>query len=149
MTDTVKIKGTLVEGYRVASGLSKISPYPKGTIEMQRNFFIDNLDLSNIYSGTLNINIAPKQWKLVNPYKTFKNVKWSNKHDSEDFHFMHCNVYHLNDCYRGYVYFPSPETKKVHFQNTSTLEVLAPYIDGIKYNDMVILEIKPDEISVY
>ena len=50
--------------------------------------------------------------------------------------------------YRGWVYYPHPETKKDHFQSRSTVEVLAPYIEGIKYGNVVEITLDQAEIKI-
>lgn len=46
----------------------------------------------------------------------------------------------------GWIYYPHPETKIQHFKDSSTLEILVPYIEGIKYGESV--EIDIDEAGV-
>lgn len=51
----INIKCKLVEGSRVASGLSANSPFPKGTIEMRKPFFEEKgLLLLGFHEATLN-----------------------------------------------------------------------------------------------
>ena len=50
--------------------------------------------------------------------------------------------------YDGLVYYPHPDTKIGHFHDRSTLEILAPFISGIRYGVEVKLDINPDEITV-
>lgn len=48
----------------------------------------------------------------------------------------------------GWVYFPHPETKPMHEQPASVLEVLMPYLSGLAYGDAVVLGLDPDEIEI-
>ena len=72
-----RISGTVQPGYRVASGTSDRSPYPKGTIEMQMPFFRElGLDLSPYFLGTLNVAIAPFRFEMKLPKYTFRKIRW-------------------------------------------------------------------------
>lgn len=145
----ITIVGVVTSGYQVASGQSKNSPYPRGTIEMQLPFFKNlGLDLSQYYLGTLNISISPKQFKIIHPEYTFKNVKWSPEHDPEDFSFSRCQII-FNECeYNALIYYPHPETKINHFQNPSVLEIIAVPIPDIKYGDSVSIKVNSSEINL-
>jgi hypothetical protein len=50
--------------------------------------------------------------------------------------------------YEGWVYHPHPETNKDHFQEASTLEVLAPFIRDIKYGDELEIILDTAEIEI-
>jgi phage pi2 protein 07 len=50
--------------------------------------------------------------------------------------------------YEGWVYYPHPETKLRHFQDSSLLEVIAYPIPEIKYGDEVQVLVDPQEIEV-
>lgn len=145
-----RIEGIIKEGYRVASGLTAFSPYPRGTIAMQAPLFksLDpEIDLTHFFHGTLNVAIA-RRWRMVKPWKALRQVKWSDTHPREDFYFMRCRVVYNNNNVTGYIYYPSPETKTVHFQDSCTLEIIAPKIEGIKYGDRVEIEIDGREVEI-
>jgi phage terminase large subunit-like protein len=150
-TSTTLIRGTVQRGHRVASGLTSESPYPRGTISMQAPFFQalePLLDLSAFYLGTLNVGIAPCAWELKRAWRTFPQILWCDTHPPEDFFFMRCGITFRDQSERGYVYYPSPETKVMHFHNASILEILAPKIEGITYGDAVEIEVYSEEIFV-
>ena len=141
------IHGTLVQGYRVASGPSK--DYPYGTLDRQRPLFKSRgLDLTAYFNGTLNIDIRPNTFKLVKPEFTFQHVEWTDLHPPEHFSFSRCRVIHKDIEYEGWVYYPHPETKLRHFQNPSLLEVIAVHIPHIKYGDELDVLVNPEEILV-
>lgn len=143
------VEGVVTSGYQVASGKSQNSPYPRGTLEMQLPFFKDlGLDISKYYLGTLNISISPKEFKLNKPQYTFRNVKWSPEHDTEDFSFSRCQVIFNGSKYDALIYYPHPETKINHFQNPSILEVIAVPIPDIKYGNHVTVEINTSQVSI-
>jgi len=141
------IHGILTQGYRVASGPSK--DYPYGALDRQRPLFkARGLDLSNYFNGTLNIDIHPHMFQLIEPEFTFHNVEWTDLHPPEHFSFSRCKGIYQNVEYEGWVYYPHPETKLRHFQNPSLLEVIAPPIPNIKYGDELDVMVNPQEVAV-
>ena len=147
-TQTITLKGRLKKGYRVASGPSKA--YPEyGSIEKQKPYFRKlGLNLSRMFNGTLNISIAPYEFEIKKPEISFKKVKWTELTNAEDFSFSRCKIAFKGKEYNGWVYYPHPETKKDHFQSTSTVEVLAPFIEGIKYGNTVEISFNSEEIKI-
>ncbi|MBE9010006.1 hypothetical protein IQ250_07280 [Pseudanabaenaceae cyanobacterium LEGE 13415] len=146
----IQIDGIIQAGYRVASGNTASSPYPKGTIEMQTPFFKElGLDLTNFFPGTLNINISPNEFELISPQYTFRNVHWAEGFPPEDFSFTPCQTIYQNQSFDSLVYYPHPETKIRHFQNSSIVEVIAPLIPKLKYSDRVTLRINAEEIQIF
>jgi hypothetical protein len=145
----IRVNGIVQEGHQVASGRAKQSPYPKGTIEMQIPLFqARGIDLSPYFPGTLNLSIHPFTMLLKQPQYTFQQVHWTTKHPPEDFSFSGCRLLAAGHLYEGLIYYPHPETKKTHFQDASTVEVLAPLIAGISYGDRVEIDVNPDEITL-
>lgn len=144
----VALKGRLQKGYRVASGPS--AAYPEyGSIEKQKPYFKElGLGLDHVFNGTLNISIEPYEFAMANPEYTFQNVKWTELTNAEDFSFSACKVIFQGTEYNGWVYYPDPKTKKEHFQSASTVEVLAPPIDGIRYGDELELVLNSREITI-
>jgi hypothetical protein len=145
----ITITGRLRKGYRVASGPSRA--YPEyGSIEKQKPFFKKlGLNLDRMFNGTLNISIAPYEFEMKNPAFKFQRVKWTELTSAETFSFSPCKVKFGGKVYSGWVYYPDPRTKRDHFQSPSTVEVLAPYIAGIKYRDKVELSFDPGEIEIF
>ena len=137
-----------MKGYRVASGPSEA--YPEyGSIEKQKPYFKElGLDLDRMFNGTLNISIEPYQFEIMKPTYTFEKVKWTELTNAEDFHFSQCKIFFQDREYSGWVYYPNPKTKRKHFQSTATIEVLAPFIEGIKYGDEVNISLNSREIRV-
>ena len=106
------------------------------------------LNLSGLHAATLNVDIAPHSFALPHPEFTFTSVKWSPQHPAEDFSFSPCRIATSGDVFSGYVYYPHPDTKPAHFQASSVIEVMAPYIPGIEYGSRVVLELLRGEVSV-
>ena len=141
------IHGILGQGYRVASGPSK--DYPYGALDRQRPIFKSRgLDLSRYFNGTLNIDIRPHTFRLIQPEFTFHNVEWTDLHPPEHFSFSRCKVIFEEVEYEGWIYYPHPETKLRHFQNPSLLEVIADSIPGIVYGDKVHVLVNAEEIVI-
>ena len=46
------------------------------------------------------------------------------------------------------MYHPHPETKIGHFHDESTLEIIAPWLEGVEYGVNIELDINTDEIDV-
>jgi CTP-dependent riboflavin kinase len=107
------------------------------------------VDLKNCFLGTLNVNIAPKAWEMIKPWKSFESVKWYIYHEPEDFYFLNCNILFQKEIFQGYIYYPSPKTKKIHFHNVSTMEIIAPKIKNISYGDAVVIHVSSEEIRVH
>jgi len=147
MTEWNSLRGVIVQGYRVASGPSK--DYPYGALERQRPIFKQRgLDLSGYFNGTLNIDIRPYIFKLIQPEFTFDRVEWTDLHPPETFSFSRCKILYGDVEYEGWVYYPHPETKLRNFQDPSLLEVIAAAIPGIGYGDEVRVRVNPQEIEI-
>jgi len=141
------LHGILTRGHQVASRPSK--DYPYSSLEKQKPFFKAlGMDLYPYFNGTLNISIAPFEFKMEHPELTFELVEWTDLHPPETFSFSRCRVIFKGVEYAGWVYYPHPETKKTHFQNSSLIEVIAFQISGIQYGDKLDIEINTDEILV-
>jgi len=143
------IVGRVQQGYQIASGGAKNSPYPEGSIKMQLPYFQAlGLDLTSCFVGTLNISIQPYTFELVQPTYTFAQVKWNIDSPAEDFSFSSCRLSYQKQDYFGWIYYPHPETKPAHFQNPSTLEILAPFIPNITYGVSIYLGINLKEVKL-
>ncbi len=134
-------------GYGVASGRNR-DKYPRGTIEMQTQFFLERgLDLRVYFPATLNISIEPIVWYPKVPWRQFEQVKWYEHHAPEDFSFFHCSLNTGSTLVDGLIYYPSPTTKEVHFHSASIVEVLAPWIDDLAVGSIVSLRGLSSEIE--
>ena len=132
------ITGVVIQGHRIASGLSDISPYPKGSLEMQAPHFREKgLDLEKYHLGTLNIDISPRQFKILDATYKFVDVEWAEGFPAETFSFVECEVCFDGKTFNALIYYPHPETKIGHFQSSATIEVMASKIDRISYGSSV------------
>jgi hypothetical protein len=145
----ITVRGIVERGHGVASGAATDSPYPRGTITMQKPYFAARgLDLDTCYDGTLNISIAPHTFVLRRPRYTFRQVRWTSLHPPEDFSFSPCRLVVGGESYDGWIYYPHPETKRDHFQNPSIIEILAPFIPTLHYGDQVEVMIDGNQVTL-
>lgn len=145
------VPGTVVRGHGVASGRKPESPFPAGTIALQVPVFAAlGLDLGEMHLATVNVDIAPARYVIRRPGHTFADVRWTDVHGPETFSFLTCGLTREGDprTRTGWVYYPHPETKPMHDQPATVLEVLVPHLPGLAYGDKVTLHLHPAEITV-
>jgi hypothetical protein len=146
--DFLLVSGIVTRGHQVASGPSR--DYPYGSLERQFPLFLKKgLDLRCFFPGTINICIAPLQFEMVQPAFTFRHVGWTDLHPPEDFSFSACEIKLNEKQYKGFVYYPHPETKIRNFQEASIIEVICRKIPGIRYGSRVELMLDPVEIRIH
>ncbi len=142
----------IVQGHGVASGKCQDPRFPQGSVALQFPFFEKNgLDTKSLYTGTLNLDIFPHSYILLNPTFQFNRVKWTSYLPAENFSFFACQLQlsevHGEQQYTCYVYWPHPSTKPAFHQPPSVLEVIAPFIPNLDYGNNLILTSKNDVIS--
>lgn len=146
---TSLISGTLVKGHQVASGNSASSPYPSGTIALQKPHFQKRgLDLSYVFDGTLNVQLNAHSFRILQPNWKFEQIQWIQGFNAETFSFVAVELEFARKRYSAWVYYPHPETKTQHFQAQNLVEVLSPKVNGIKYNDNVLLHYSPNSLLI-
>jgi hypothetical protein len=107
------------------------------------------LDLDAFYTGTLNVSIAPMTYRVVGPKLTFRQVRWHPTEPAEDFSFFDVRLIREDaSIIDGLIYYPHPETKPEHFQSPDVLELLLPFVEGLRYGDGVRLEIPREQMIV-
>ena len=133
----------MVNGHRVASGLNGNPRFPGGTLRMQTPHFLDlGLDLRVFHVGTLNVSIAPLHYSVGRAKLTFANVQWHPTAPAEDFSFFDVRLLRpQGDPVAGLIYYPHPNTKPEHFQQTDVLELLLPFVAGLQYGMELQLQI--------
>jgi hypothetical protein len=151
----------LVQGHGVASGLGGSSPYPSGTIALQRPYFAAlGLDLSACFAGTLNLSVAPLEWRLRQPDHCFEHLAWTPLHPPETFSFWPIQLRRLGGLPDGlasdrsttevvsaWIYLPDPSTKVRHFQPPMVIEVLAPPLGPVAIGDRFALGVDPTKVT--
>jgi hypothetical protein len=143
------IPATIVQGHRVASGLNGNPKFPGGTVRMQMPFFAAlGLDLTAFYPGTLNVSIAPLSYRVGTPRHTFRQLKWHPQDPAEDFLFFDVTVHREKGrVVTGWIYFPHPNTKPTHFQKPDVLELLLPWIEGLRYGTSIQIEVPEEQMQ--
>jgi len=145
----IVVNGVVIKGHGVASGTSLDKTYPDSTIAMQMPFFKDKgLDLSGFFMGTMNVSIAPCHFKMISPKYHFPNVEWTELIPPETFSFSECELIFEQLSYNCLIYYPHPETKVVHAQPPSMLEIIGPKIEGIRNGSKVELKLSAKEVSI-
>jgi hypothetical protein len=140
----------ILQGHRVASGLNQNPRFPGGTLRMQLPHFLAlGLDLRAFYPGTLNAGIAPSRYRVIKARRTFAKVKWHPTEPAEDFSFFDVRLGRSDTpSVEGFIYYPHPETKPEHFQQPGVLELLLPFVEGLRYGDEVRLEIPESQMAI-
>ena len=105
-------------------------------------------DLETYHGGTLNVSIAPYRYRVVKAPCTFRQVKWHPTEPAEDFSFFDVHLLRLDGPIAGKIYFPHPDTKPAHFQKPDVLELLLPFVEGLKYGDEIKLSIPAEQMII-
>jgi hypothetical protein len=130
--------------------LNRNPRFPGGTLRMQAPFFLAlGFDLEAYHGGTLNVSIAPYRYRVVKAPTTFRNVKWHPTEPAEDFSFFDVQLLRQNSPpIPGKIYYPHPDTKPAHFQKPDVLELLLPFVEGLKYGDEIELSIPAEQMII-
>lgn len=140
-----RARGVVVAGHGVASGRAADTPFAGGTIALQApHFATRGLDLSPFVLATVNLDIAPHELVVTAPRWTFRDVAWTEVHGPETFSFVECTVTR-GDAVAGLVYRPHPETKPMHHQPTTVLELLLPRLDGLAVGESLEVTVAPGQ----
>ncbi|WDE02871.1 hypothetical protein SG34_015610 [Thalassomonas viridans] len=144
---TYRYPFTVVPGHGVASGRAEDSPYPDGTIALQKPFFAAlGLDLSACFCGTINAAFNCRQVTLKRWDHEFVRLNWFPGLPAEDFRFASCQLIRQEPLsakrYPAYIYQVVANSKLGHFQPGNVLELLAPEITGLAYGDAMVLEVE-------
>jgi hypothetical protein len=129
--------GIVVRGHGVASGSSGDPRFPEGTLRLQFPIFESlGADLNGFHPGSINVHIDT--WMtLGEPSHLFRKVDWHPDVPSEDFSLWHVRLRHRGIEWPAMVYRPHPETKPEHHQPHNVIELIAPFIAGLRYGDEV------------
>jgi len=145
----MRVSGTIIPGYGVASGKGRDPRYPEGTLKLQNPFFKERgLDLEDYYLGTLNIDIAPFRYEIGKPTYFFEAVDWSEHIAPENFYFFKVLLIFEGVGHQGLIYMPGPETKMDHEQIPTVLEVIAPPLENMHTGQTVYLEIDQECLKI-
>ena len=146
---TQRAKGVVVAGHGVASGRAGDSPFAAGTIELQApHFRARGLDLAPFVMATVNLDLAPHRLALRQPRWTFVDVDWTDVHPPETFSFVECTVTRDDEQVDGLVYHPHPETKPMHHQPSTVVELLLPRLAGLATGEELWLHLEPRQAAL-
>ena len=140
----------VVPGHGVASGRNGDPRFPGGTIRMQSEHFRGRgIDLGRFHLGTVNVSIAPHAYRVIRPRHTIRQLKWHLTEPAEDFSFFDVKVAAADGKpVDGLIYFPHPDTKPTHFQSPAVLELLLPFIEGLKSGMELTLTIPASQMEI-
>ena len=146
---TTRTKGVVVAGHGVASGRAGDSPFAGGTIGLQAPYFAARgLDLAPFVPATVNLDIAPRRLVPEEPRWTFPDVAWTEVHGPETFSFVECTVWRDGGAHAGLVYLPHPETKPMHRQPSTVIELLLPRLPGLSPGETLDVELAAGQAHV-
>jgi hypothetical protein len=155
MMKTASLTAKVVQGFRVASGMSETDRrFPGGCIAMQLPHFKQRgLDLDayfdgSYFSGTLNLSFAPQTYDILKPEYFMKNVNWTDAIPPENFYLDPATVTFKGREYKAMIYIPDPATKVDHFNPPTMLDIISKHIPGISYGDEAVLTYNPLAIRV-
>ncbi len=102
----------------------------------------NNLDFSDKCHATINVNILPKFVKLAEPTVTL--LISSIRSDSQKpVTFSKCRLNFDGFNFYGILFFPHMEDNK-----SSTVEIIAPFIPGLKTGDRIQIDVNSKEFQV-
>ena len=145
------MSAVIVPGYRVASGSTGNPRFPGGTLRMQApHFAARGLDLAPFHVGTLNVQISPRRYRVVQPRLTLRAVQWHPTAQAEDFSFFDVQLRRPGaPPVPGLIYYPRPETKPADFAIIpGVLELLLPFVPGLRYGDEIVLAIPAAQMMI-
>ena len=145
------VSAVIVPGYQVASGNNGNPRFPGGTLRMQAPHFAAlGLDLAPFHVGTLNVQISPRRYRVVQPRLTLRAVQWHPTAQAEDFSFFDVQLRPPDTSpVSGLIYYPCPETKPADFEIIpGVLELLLPFVPGLRYGDEVLLAIPAAQMVI-
>jgi hypothetical protein len=156
--NSILISGMICRGNGDASGQNTGSEYaPDGKIKLQKPIFERiaqsggiNLDLSHMHNGTINIDISPWAFEVLVPDLYFPNVHWWTDKNSgnptiENFALVKTTLWRPSGVKIGaFIYYVQP----VSTEAPSTMEILAPFIQGLNEGDSFAFEVNQDSIEL-
>lgn len=128
----MELKGKIVSGCQIATQ----------TIRQQSPYFEEKgIEKKFLTNGSINVDIFPIEWQIVNPDFKFKDIVWRPDF-SEDFNFIKLKFKFENKIYSGLLYNPK-RTK-----NPKTImEILSKHVKGIEYGKEIKLLIPKNKID--
>ena len=106
--------------------------------------------MENFFLGTINLDISPFEYELIEPFFSSKCIRWSPDMPPENFSFYKCSLWIPQKfgkmIHSVLIYLPHPSTKPEFFQPLNILEIIAPCISNITYDTEVELSSTEDSV---
>ncbi len=148
-TNWKRVNGVVIQGHQTASGVSPKAQFREGTIYFQKFKFKElGLNLDFCFNGTINLSIAPSEVVLHDTRLQFHDVLWHPEHRAEHFSMSPCRILFEGRSTDAFVYYPHPETKPNCFHPRTTVELIAPFIQGVTYGSRLELQVLSNEIEI-
>lgn len=141
------LQGHVKKGHRIASGLNPDRTLAlNNTIFLQKPFFEKAFipNISKVYNGTINIDIAPKKFKIIKPdYEV--TCEWIEG-VVETFWLVNVKVCFMKLYYNGYIYYPCTSEIKSH--DDDVVELLIVKISNLQYGEEIMVYVPAKKITV-
>lgn len=143
----ILVTGKIIEGLRGASGLRK-NPLSNehGSIVKQKPYF-KSAGIKRVeswYNGTINITIAPKKFKIIEPDYAVT-AEWKPR-TTETFWLVDVLLKYEGKSYPAYIYYPCPSPVKAH--PDTLIEILAEHINSVNYGDDADIELLSNNVEI-
>jgi hypothetical protein len=142
----LRVPGIVIRGYGVASDVGGHGP---GTLAQQAEALSQYIDWRRFFQGTINVSVAPMAFAWRESSPTIGRLQWSINQAPEDFCLAPCQLEANGAVCDAWVYYPHPRTKSQNFHSLSTVEVIAPRIDGIQYGSAVAVYLDTSLFAVW
>lgn len=135
-----RVTGRVVQGYRVASGLTVDPYFQGGSIRQQLPHFVRAglKDAARMWPGTINIELAaPLDYTGLAPVLD-ETIQWHPEY-RERFLLYPASLVHEGTAHAGYIYRIDPATQAGHFHDARVTQALMPWISGLEDGAVVTL----------
>lgn len=144
----MEIVGIVIRGKGIASGI-KVDPVTglTNTIAKQKPFFSNQgvENMSDIFNGTINLDISPRKFKILKPDYEIECREWSLG-VTETFQLVSCLINYKKSTHKGYIYYPCTSPVKSHKDNV--VELLAPFIEGVNSGSIISIQIQDGKVRL-
>ncbi len=117
------------------------------TVVQQMPYFIEQglPGAESLFTGTINMTIAPRQFRLKDPHYTMT-FTWHPR-VTETFQLVPVDIRFESRSYSGYIYYPLPSD--IQTKERGVIELLAPKIEGIVYGRDIEISVPEEHIDVF
>jgi hypothetical protein len=142
------VEGVIEPGFGHASG-TRSGRYPQGTINLQRpHFLARGLDISHCFAGTINLSIAPRQYRVKRPEFVLRDISWMEGRRPENFFIGRCRICGASAPVDGFIYFPDPSTKESSCDSPSHFQLLGPFVPDLTYGARLGVQFRSEEFEL-